>query len=77
LIIPQGPDDHTRLPESKQYLPKEMKKLGYETAMIGKWHLVEEPAAFDHYQVLPGQGQYFDPKFIIRGENPGLKMCAV
>ncbi len=29
--------------------------------MIGKWHLKEEPAAFDYYCVLPGQGKYHDP----------------
>lgn len=59
-----------KLPESKQFLPREMKKLGYETAIIGKWHLVEEPAAFDYYQVLPVQGKYFDPTFRVRGDKP-------
>ena len=57
------------LPLEKQYLPQEMKKLGYETAMIGKWHLKEEPATFDFYAVLPGQGEYFDPEFRTRGEK--------
>lgn len=54
----------------KQYLPQEMKKLGYETAIIGKWHLEREPAAFDHYTVLPGQGKYHDPSFIVKGNKP-------
>ena len=45
----------------KQYLPLEMKKAGYQTAMVGKWHLKKEPAAFDYYCVLPGQGKYFNP----------------
>ncbi len=58
------------LPPEKQYLPKEMKKLGYETAMIGKWHLHEEPAAFDYYKVFPAQGKYFDPEFRIQGDKP-------
>lgn len=49
------------LPPEKQYLAIEMKKLGYETAMIGKWHLKHGPEAFDYYNVLPGQGNYFDP----------------
>jgi len=55
------------LPEEKQYLPIEMKKAGYQTAMIGKWHLKNEPGAFDYYCVLPGQGKYFDPEFRVRG----------
>ncbi|MEX0988209.1 MAG: sulfatase [Bacteroidales bacterium] len=49
------------LPPEKQYLAHEMKKLGYHTAMIGKWHLKQAPEAFDYYNVLPGQGDYFDP----------------
>ncbi len=51
------------LPGDRQYLPIEMKKLGYETAVIGKWHLKREPRAFDYYKVLPVQGKYFDPEF--------------
>jgi arylsulfatase A-like enzyme len=50
------------LAPDRQYLPMEMKKLGYQTAVIGKWHLKEEPGAFDYYQVLSGQGDYFNPK---------------
>lgn len=48
----------------QQYLPLEMRKLGYETAIIGKWHLKEEPAMFDYYSILSGgQGRYFNPEF--------------
>ncbi len=50
------------LPPERQYLPIEMRRLGYETAMVGKWHLHEEPN-FDYYKVLPGQGKYFNPSF--------------
>ena len=53
----------------RQFLPKEMKKAGYHTAMIGKWHLKKEPAAFDYYCVLPGQGSYYNPTFRVRGEK--------
>ena len=62
-----------KLPPDRQALPLEMKKAGYLTAMIGKWHLEAEPAAFDYYCVLPGQGKYFDPDFMIRGEQPWPK----
>lgn len=54
----------------KQMLAIQMKKAGYQTAMIGKWHLKVEPADFDHYCVLPGQGKYHGPEFRVRGEKP-------
>ena len=50
-----------RLTPENQHLAREMHALGYETAMIGKWHLKELPGAFDYYNVLHGQGSYFDP----------------
>jgi len=59
-----------RLAPERQFLPVEMKKAGYQTAMIGKWHLKEEPATFDYYCVLPGQGKYHNPTFRIRGDQP-------
>lgn len=43
-------------------IAKALQKGGYETAVIGKWHLQKEPTGFDHYMVLPGQGIYFDPR---------------
>lgn len=49
------------LKPENQYLPIEMGKLGYETAMIGKWHLKHAPESFDYYNVLPGQGDYYNP----------------
>ncbi len=58
------------IPPARQYLPIEMGKAGYQTAMIGKWHLKQEPAAFDYYCVLPGQGKYFNPIFRVRGNRP-------
>ena len=56
-----------RIVPGKQILALQMKKAGYQTAMIGKWHLKVEPADFDYYCVLPGQGKYHDPIFRIRG----------
>ena len=53
------------LPE-KQALPILFRNAGYQTAMIGKWHLKKEPN-FDYYKVLPGQGKYFDTMFRIQG----------
>ncbi len=54
----------------KQMLAIQMKQAGYQTAMIGKWHLKVEPADFDYYCVLPGQGKYHGPDFRVRGEKP-------
>ena len=54
------------VPPESQTLALRMRTAGYETAMIGKWHLKYEPA-FDYYCVLPGQGSYFNPEFRVQG----------
>jgi hypothetical protein len=41
--------------------PGLLRGAGYETALFGKWHLKAEPAGFDHYEVLAGQGPYYNP----------------
>ncbi|TKK65981.1 sulfatase [Ilyomonas limi] len=43
---------------------KELRKSGYLTAWIGKWHLETQPQGFDYWQILPGQGQYYNPDFL-------------
>ena len=47
---------------------KELQKAGYQTAIVGKWHLGTEPAGFDYYNVLPGQGRYYNPLLISAGD---------
>ncbi len=59
-----------RVLPGKQMLAIEMGQAGYHTAMIGKWHLKVEPADFDYYCVLPGQGKYHNPEFRVRGDKP-------
>src|SRR4030042_7101696 len=49
---------------SQQTFPKLLQKAGYSTAMIGKWHLGSNPTGFDHWEILPGQGSYYNPDFI-------------
>ena len=44
--------------------PRILQEQGYETAVVGKWHLSSEPAGFDHWQVLEGQGEYYSPRFL-------------
>lgn len=61
-----------RIPPDKQVLPIQMREAGYQTAMIGKWHLKVEPN-YDYYKVLPGQGKYFDTEFRIQGDKPWPK----
>ncbi|MDC0584381.1 sulfatase [Bacteroidales bacterium] len=58
-----------KLDAKKHYLPIELNKLGYSTAIIGKWHLHVEPSEFDYYKVLPGQGKYFNPVFHEKGKG--------
>jgi len=43
--------------------PKLLQEEGYETAIVGKWHLKSEPTGFDFWKVLPGQGHYYNPDF--------------
>lgn len=43
---------------------KDLGKAGYSTALIGKWHLHGKPQGFDHWEILPGQGNYYNPDFI-------------
>lgn len=42
-------------------IAKVMSAGGYQTSIIGKWHLQTEPTGFDYYCVLPGQGRYWNP----------------
>jgi len=51
---------------SQQTFPKLLQKAGYKTAIIGKWHLGSEPTGFDHWDILPDQGHYYNPDFIDR-----------
>lgn len=49
--------------------PKLLQKAGYQTAMIGKIHLDGLPQGFDFSMVLPGQGHYYNPDFLVNGER--------
>ena len=63
-----------KLPADRQYLAHAMKAAGYQTAIIGKWHLHDRPEAFDHYQVLISQGEYFDPRFRVPGKKEPIRL---
>ncbi len=50
-----------RFDGSQQTFPKLLQTAGYQTAMIGKWHLKSDPTGFDYWRVLIGQGPYYNP----------------
>ncbi|MBW7996334.1 MAG: sulfatase [Candidatus Glassbacteria bacterium] len=52
---------------SQQTFPKLMRQAGYQTAIIGKWHLRSEPTGFDYWEVLRGQGPYYNPLMLKAG----------
>lgn len=54
---------------SQTTFPKLLQKAGYQTALIGKWHLVSEPTGFDEWHILPGQGIYYNPPMIHNGKK--------
>lgn len=54
---------------SQTTFPKLLQKAGYQTAMIGKWHLESDPTGFDYWHILPGQGIYYNPPMIRMGER--------
>jgi N-acetylglucosamine-6-sulfatase len=53
-----------RFDGSQVTFPKLLQQAGYQTALVGKWHLVSDPTGFDHWIVLPGQGEYYNPDFL-------------
>ncbi|MEM1295119.1 MAG: sulfatase [Verrucomicrobiota bacterium] len=57
-------NEATRFDGSQQTFPKLLQKAGYQTAIIGKWHLASDPTGFDHWEILPGQGSYYNPDFL-------------
>jgi len=67
-----GFKDNTSLFDgSQQTFPKLLQKEGYQTAMIGKWHLKSTPEGFDYWSILSGdheQGQYYQPEFNENGK---------
>lgn len=62
-------DNRSTFDGSQLTFPKLLQQAGYETAMIGKWHLRSEPTGFDYYNVLPGQGLYHNPILKEKGKK--------
>ncbi len=57
-------NEHGVFDGSQQTMPKLLQAAGYQTALVGKWHLVSQPTGFDYYEILRGQGEYYNPDFM-------------
>ncbi|MBM3416425.1 MAG: sulfatase [Bacteroidetes bacterium] len=67
-------NNRTRFDSSKLTLPKIFQQNGYQTAIVGKWHLHSYPTGFDYWKILPGQGLYYDPRMInMHGDTAVIK----
>jgi arylsulfatase A-like enzyme len=54
---------------AQETFPKLLQSARYETAFIGKWHLKSDPTGFDYWNILPGQGEYYNPDLIEMGKT--------
>ncbi|APW60917.1 sulfatase [Paludisphaera borealis] len=60
---------NSRFDGGRTTFPKLLKGAGYQTAVVGKWHLGSDPTGFDYWCILPGQGIYYDPPMIEQGKT--------
>jgi arylsulfatase A-like enzyme len=58
-------NENSYFDSSQDSFAKRLQANGYQTAWIGKYHLGHDPQGFDFWQILPGQGHYFNPDFIM------------
>lgn len=58
-----------RFDGQRDHVAKRLQAAGYHTGMIGKWHLGSDPTGFDRWIVLPGQGDYWNPRFLVSGSQ--------
>jgi len=63
----------TEFDGSQLTFPKLFQQVGYQTAIVGKWHLKSDPTGFDYWNILPGQGQYYNPDFNEMGDKKRIE----
>ena len=63
------PTNAERFDGSQPTFPALARDAGYQTALVGKWHLKSEPVGFDYYERLVGQGPYYRPNMVRDGEK--------
>jgi len=59
---------NNRFNGAQMTFPKLLQQAGYQTAIVGKWHLVSQPTGFDYWEILPGQGRYYNPPMNRNGQ---------
>ncbi len=62
-------DNHAVFDGSQSTFPKLLQQSGYQTALIGKWHLKSHPTGFDYWSIFPGQGFYYNPDINTMGDT--------
>ncbi len=62
-------DNGTYFNGAQETLPKIYQRNGYRTAIVGKWHLFSTPTGFDYWNILPDQGNYYNPQFKKNGKD--------
>lgn len=70
-----GPDLHNQpgIPDDQRTFVEVLHRAGYYTGIVGKWHLRSIPTGFDHWVILPGQGNYYDPEMIANGARVRMR----
>ena len=62
-------DNESRFDGAQNQFQKYLQQVGYQTAWVGKWHLETKPQGFDYWKILPGQGDYYNPDFILQDSS--------
>ena len=62
-------NSNSRFDSTQTTFVKLLKAAGYQTAIVGKWHLNTDPVGFDYWNILPGQGVYYNPPMIDNGKR--------